>query len=152
MNKAQQRYFNTQKGKDAIKRYQQSEKGRLAYNKARAKNHRKHRKKDNAKMRERYQENKEYHKIKNKQHYQENGEKWKKRRAELTEEWHMNRCAPAVVQGTFESLGASITVTEPITFTQLNALITALGYDPQDANYPPFMRRVKYFNNKKRTP
>ena len=113
--------------------------------------HQTHKDKENEYCRKHYQENIAYHRQANRAHYRVNKDKWRKRRAENSTEWSNNRCTPSFTENTFASLGASLTVDGIITFSQLCALIEALGYDLNDITYLPFIRRRKYFN-KKRTP
>lgn len=117
----------------------------------RANQHLRNREKENEQFKKHYQENKDYHKKKNKEHYEANKEKWAARRAEISLEWSFNRCSPAFVESTFASLGACLKTEKMITFPQLCALITSLGYKLKDVTYPPFVRRKAYFD-KKRTP
>lgn len=151
MSKAYKRYIKSEKGQKALKRYETSEKRRAERRKTRKNNHEKHRKEDLARDKAHYERNKDYHRQKNKEYYRENGEKWKKRRAEISLEWTMNKCSSTLIEKSFESLGASLTVKNEITFPQLCSLIKLLGYNPKDVTYPAFITRWKYFD-KKRTP
>lgn len=147
----QRRYFNTKKGKDAIKRYEMSDKRRKERQSTRRKNHQSHQEHDNIRSKDYYKEHSKYFKIKNKEWNEKNGDKWKERRAEISLEWTMNRCSSALIEKTFENLGASLSVEQEITFPQFCALLKVLGYDPKDVTYPAFVNRYNYFN-KKRTP
>lgn len=151
MSEAYKRYIKTEKGRAALERYEHSEKRHTERLRTRKRYHEKHREEDLARDKAHYENNKDYHRQKNKEHYQENGEKWKARRAEISLEWTMNKCSPALVEKSFESLGASLTVKNEITFPQLCSLIKLLGYNPKDVTYPAFITRWKYFD-KKRTP
>lgn len=147
----QKRYFKTEKGKAAIKRYEQSDKRRIERQTTRKKNHQNHREKDNARSKSYYGKHSKYFKIKNREWNEKNGEKWKQRRAEISLEWTMNKCSSALIERTFDELGISLSVEQEITFSQLCSLIKVLGYNPKNVTYPPFVNRYNYFD-KKRTP
>lgn len=146
----QKKYFKTQAGKDAHKRYEISEKGHASNRNRRARNHALHREEDNVRFKEHYQQNKDYHKEKNRKHYEENGEKWKARRAEICQEWNYSKCSPYFVTSVLEDLGTLLTVEEEMSFSQLCALIKVLGYNLEDVEYPPFINRYKYFKETKK--
>lgn len=147
----QQRYFKTEKGKAAIRRYESSDKRRRERQNTRKKNHQSCREQDNARSKAYYKIHDKYFKLKNKEWNEKNGNKWKERRAKISLEWTMNKCSSALVEKTFENLGASLTVEQEITFPQLCSLLKVLGYDPKEVTYPAFVNRYNYFN-KKRTP
>ena len=111
----QQRYFKSEKGKAAIKRYESSDKRRRERQNTRKKNHQSCREQDNARSKTYYKKHDKYFKLKNKEWNEKNGDKWKERRAKISLEWTMNKCSSALVEKTFENLGASLTVEQEIT-------------------------------------